>query len=649
MSALTSDRPPAENVPPSEAPLSARRERTPARLLPLAIGALGVVYGDIGTNPLFALKECFHGPHPVAPTHDNVLGVLSLVFWALIGVVTVKYLALVMRAHNDGEGGTLALLALLPRARRPRASGNPGLLAMVILFGSALLFGDGIVTPAISVLSAVEGVGLAIPAAKPFAVYATAAILVVLFLMQRRGTHRIGAVFGPVMVVWFAVIGALGLPWIVRHATVLHALNPAYAARLLVHGGWAAFLVLGAIVLVVAGGEALYADMGHFGRKPISLAWYCVVLPCLLLNYFGQGAFVLENPSYADSTFYALVPRWGLFPMILLATAATVIASQALISGAFSLTRQAVQLGYWPRVTIVHTSAEHEGQIYVPEINALLMVACITLVLAFKVSDALAAAYGLAVTGTMLVTSIAFFEVARTRWRWPLWTCVAVLALFLSFDVPFLVANLPKIGEGGWVPLVVGALMFALMTTWTTGRARLFKAIQARTLRLEDFIGCDEVGRCHRIPGTAVFLTANPSGIPPVLRHHVRHNRVLHEDVILLSIATSDAPLVAPDARVSIEELRGGFWRVVASYGFMETPNVPAVLTACVRAGNWIDVENVTYYLGRETILGDASTKGMARWRRRLFAYLARNAQSATAFFGIPADKVVEVGIQLDL
>jgi KUP system potassium uptake protein len=609
--------------------------------LALALGALGVVYGDIGTNPLFALQECFAGSAPLAPTHENVLGVLSLVFWALTLVIATKYLGFVMRASNGGEGGILALLALVPEKR-------PKILVLLVLFGAALLYGDGVITPAISVLSAIEGLKVAAPSLSSLVVPLTVTILIVLFLAQKRGTERIGNVFGPVMIVWFLAIAVVGLLQIVRHPVVFAALDPRYAVRFFAHGGRHAFLVLGAIVLCIAGGEALYADMGHFGRKPIALAWYAVVMPCLLLNYFGQGAYLLGGGSMTISPFYSIVPAPAVVPMVVLATAATVIASQALISGAYSLTHQAVQLGFFPRVDIVHTCKDQSGQIYVPFVNAGLMVACVALVLGFGASDKLAAAYGLAVTGTMSITSVAYFVVLTRTWKWPIWRALPLVAFFMAFDLAFLVANVSKFFAGGWVPVGLGLVVFVVMTTWIAGRRILRAHFTGASYPTQSFLDDIAQTKPPRVRGTAVFMSANPSGVPNVLLHHFKHNQVLHESVVLLSIVNVDAPYVPGDRRVELEALGQGVYRLVAKYGFMEAPDAPALLEACAPLGLRAEPSRTTYYLGRETLIASGA-KGMPRWAKHLFAFISRNAQSATGYFGIPPNRVVELGMQISI
>jgi len=612
----------------------------------LVVAALGVVYGDIGTSPLYAMREAFAGPHAVQPTAPHVLGVLSLVFWSLAAVISLKYLVFIMRADNRGEGGLFALLALAtPKEGRPA---RRTALVSLALFGAALLYGDGAITPAISVLSAVEGLSVATTAATPFVLPLTVLILVALFLVQRRGTAGIGRVFGPIVLLWFASLAVLGLRQIVRAPSVLAAVNPVYGVRFFADDPWQAFALLGTIFLVVTGGEALYADMGHFGPWPIRRGWFAIVWPALLLNYFGQGALLLADPDLAPNLFYATVPRPLLYPMVALATAATIIASQAMISGAFSLTRQAVQLGYWPRMTIVHTSEETEGQIYVPEINWGLMLACVWLVLVFRSSSNLAAAYGLAVTGTMAITSVVYFVVVTRRWRWPLWRAALLVGLFLSFDLAFLGSALLKFEEGGWFPVLVGAAIFAVMATWKDGRAVLAARMADTSLPIGMVIEDISRRRPARVPGTAVFMFSNPEGAPPALLHHLKHNKMLHERVVLLSILSSDAPRVPAGERVTVEPLGEGFFRVVARYGFMESPNVPEVLRLCRAFGLETDLMTASFYLSRETLLTTGRGK-MMRWRKALFAILARNARPATAYFRLPPGRVVELGMQVEL
>jgi KUP system potassium uptake protein len=637
-------------------------------LAKLALGAIGVVYGDIGTSPLYAVRECVTVPHGVAPDPANIFGVLSLVFWSITLVVSVKYLLYVMRADNKGEGGVLALMALVGRptptadARTDESGATPAspratwtglrrtkmMLIMLGLFGAALLYGDGVITPAISVLSAVEGLEVATNAFSSLVVPITCLILVGLFAVQKRGTGGIGAVFGPITLVWFVAIAAIGLPWVARHPSILLAVNPVHALRFFAAHGGHGFLVLGSVVLCVTGGEALYADMGHFGTRAIRTAWYSCVFPALLINYFGQGALLLERPAAAANPFYALVPQGWLIPMVVLATLATVVASQALISGAFSLTRQAVQLGYLPRVTIVHTSGETEGQIYIPEVNWLLMLACVALVLGFRSSNNLADAYGIAVTGTMAITSGLFYFCARDLWHWRRARALAVVGLFLTFDLSFFAACSAKIAHGGWFPLLVAAGVFTVMVTWKRGRALLAERITAESLPLPLFLADIEYSKPYRVPGTAIFLSSTRRGTPNVLLHHFKHNKVLHKQVVLLSITTDAVPEVADDDKVRLKEFGSGFWGVTAHYGFKESPDALDILRRCRALGLPINEAETSFYLGRETLL---STKGhgMAEWRKLLFRFLSRNARSATDFFKIPPNRVVEIGAQIEL
>ncbi len=623
----------------------------PAAGIKIAIAALGVVYGDIGTSPLYALRECFLAPHGVAISEVNVKGVLSLFFWALTLVIVVKYLTFVLRADNNGEGGILALLALL----KPKGTvGDQALprgvkvLALLGLFGAALLYGDGVITPAISVLSAVEGLSVATKVFDPVVVPITAVILVALFLVQKRGTDMVGRLFGPATIVWFATLIATGLPWIVRHPEILKSIDPRYAVSFFVHNGRHGFLILGSVVLCITGGEALYADMGHFGRRPIKLAWYTIVFPALLVSYFGQGALYLERGASVQNPFYELTSGWIQYPVVAIATVATVVASQALISGAYSLTRQAIQLGYWPRMTVVHTSTATEGQIYMPDVNQALMVACLALVFGFKSSSALAAAYGIAVTGTMAITTILFYAVVRLRKTMHPVLAAILLVTFLVIDLSFFSANATKLLDGGWFPIAVAALMFVLMTTWKRGRAALGKFMADATLPLDVFLTDLSINPIHRIPGTGVFMTSNPNGVPPVLLHHVKHNRVLHEHVVLLSVQTLTVPEVPASDRAAVTKLSEGFFQVQARYGFMESPNVPDILSRCGKEAFPIGEHEVTYYLGRETLL-TTGTSRLATWRKRIFALMSRNAQPATAFFNIPPNRVVELGTQVQL
>jgi KUP system potassium uptake protein len=628
----------------------------------LALGALGVVYGDIGTSPLYAFKECFFGPHRFAVTTANVLGILSLIFWSLNFVVTFKYLSMVMRADNRGEGGILALLALVRPAGPLTGTGR--LLIATGLFGSALLYGDGIITPAISVLGAIEGLSVATPALERWVVPIAFVIVLALFAFQRYGTARVGAVFGPITAVWFICIAVLGVLGISHEPAVLRALDPRYAVEFFTREGLTGITVLAAVILVVTGGEALYADMGHFGRRPIRVAWFAIVLPALVLNYFGQGALLLNNPAAARNPFYALVPSWALYPMVGVATAAAVVASQALISGAFSLTRQAVQLGYSPRMKIIHTSSSTIGQIYIPTVNTIMMLACLGLVVAFQSASALALTYGVALSGTMTITTILFAIVMWRLWGWSKWKVAAITALFLTVDLAFVAANMLKVPMGGWFPLLVAGFVYVLMSTWKKGRVRLSGIVRENTLPMDLFLEDIRRRQPYRVPGTAVFMTSDSGGAPPVLLHHLKHNKVLHEKVVLMSVHTEEIPQVGERHRVDCSDLGEGFYQVVAHYGFMETPDVPDVLRALGRVeGNGrpvpVKLANTTFYLGRETLIatpspkrksaGDGAPEGrrMGRWRKKLFILMTRNAQSATAYFGLPPNRVVELGAQI--
>jgi KUP system potassium uptake protein len=617
------------------------------QLAALSIAALGVVYGDIGTSPIYAMREALHGVHGVPPTHDNVLGLLSLILWALILVISIKYLVFVMRADNCGEGGMIALTALVtpatPSARRHRI-----VLVLLGLFGASLLYGDGMITPAISVLSAVEGLEVATPVFTPYVIPITIAILIALFWVQHRGTARIGSIFGPVMLVWFAVLAVLGIMQIVKHPAVLAAVDPSHAVRFFANNGSHGFLVLGSVFLAVTGGEALYADMGHFGIRPIRLTWFFFVLPALLLNYFGQGALVLVDPESAAHPFFRLSPHWALIPMVVLTTFATVIASQAVISGAFSLTRQAVQLGYLPRMHIQHTSITQIGQIYIPGLNWVLMIACVGLVIGFRSSSNLAAAYGVAVTTDMVFTSILFAVVARTRWNWTLPAVIALSAAFLSVDLAFWGASLLKIPSGGWFPLVVAGAVFTIMTTWNHGRAILAERIAERTVPFDKFLAEITANPPTRVEGTAVYMVRDPQGVPHALIQNLKHNRILHERIILLAVLTEATSHVSDADRVHIEQLAPTIYRVVAHHGFAEDPGVPELLERLRAAQFDVDPSQTTFFLGRETLLA-TNRPGMAIWRERLFTVLSRNARRATVFFRLPPDRVVELGAQIEL
>jgi len=633
----------------------------------LALGAVGVVYGDIGTSPLYALRECFHMLHTGEVSHENavlqVFGVVSLVTWALVIVVIGKYLTIALRADNQGEGGILALLALLTAnitGRSPGSPGSPGsgtelksagrrtAVIVLALIAGSLLFADGLITPAISVLGALEGIEVAAPAFGNFIIPMTVAILAGIFLIQRYGTGRIGVAFGPLMLIWFISIGVLGAIQIVKHPSVLQAANPWHAARLFIHEPLLAFLLLGSVVLVVTGAEALYADMGHFGRRAIRIAWYAAVMPALLLNYYGQAAIVMVDHTAAANPFWEIVPTALQIPMLIVATMAAIIASQALISGAYSLANQAVQLGYSPRLHVVHTSSTIAGQIYVPAINTIMMICCITLVLVFRESGALAAMYGLAVTGTMTVTSTLLYLVAVEQWRWPKWRARTVFGLFLIIDLTLLASNLTKLHHGGWVAVAIASGMFLIMIVWYLGRQILARPVYSISLPMKVLMKDVIAHRIVRVPGTAVFLAARPGVVPAVMLHHLKHNQVLHERVIMLSVQTAPVPKVADEQRVSVVETSHGFFEVTATYGFQETPDVPTALNACAARGLKVDPDLVSYYVGRVT-LRTAHHGGMPKVLKRLFAFLYLNERPVTAFFNLPANRVVELGRQLEL
>jgi len=614
----------------------------------LTLAALGIVFGDIGTSPLYALRECFHGPHALAVTSQNILGILSLVVWSLIVVISLKYVLYVMKADNRGEGGVLSLMALVTSKKKRRSKKATLTFIYMGLLGAALLYGDGMITPAISVLGAVGGLKNDTPFFEPYVVPITMTILILVFLPQRRGTARIGKVFGPVILVWFIAISLTGIRGIMMHPTVLWAMNPLYALDFFLANKWHAFLSLGAVILCITGGEALYADMGHFGRRPIRHAWFYVVLPALLLNYFGQGALLIEDPESAVNPFFHLVPEFALYPMVIIATLAAVIASQALISGAFSITRQAIQLGYLPRMTILHTSQDEIGQIYVPFVNWVLLASTLWLVVTFQTSSNLAAAYGIAVTTTMVLTTLLTSCVAKEQWRWNVFLAGSVSFVFLLVDLSFWGASILKIKDGGWFPLAIGAVILMLMVTWRKGREILARRLKEKTVPLDDFI--DGVGKSNptRVPGVAIFLTSNLHGTPPALAHNLKHNRVLHEKVIILMIKTLEVPHVSSDEQILFEKTKHGFYNVTAYYGYMDSPNVPGLLLKCKQPELQFLLSEITYFLGRETLI--ASKKpGMALWRERLFAVMSLNAQRATSYFKIPPNQVVEIGIQIEL
>ena len=616
-------------------------------MAPLVIGAIGVVYGDIGTSPLYTLRQCFSGAHRLALTPENVMGILSIIFWALIIVVTLKYIFLIMRADNRGEGGILALTALVARGL-PHQERRRWWLVGFGIFGAAMFYGDGMITPAISVLGAVEGLEIITPLLHPYIVPTTLVIIVLLFAIQKRGTASVGTLFGPVMCVWFVVLAVLGVIEIAQNPAVLAAVNPAYAVRFVAANPLVAFLALGAVVLAVTGTEALYADMGHFGATPIRRAWLFFVGPALVMNYFGQGALLLAHPEAIKNPFYLLAPQWALIPLVILATIAAIIASQAVISGAFSLTRAAVQMGYCPRLKITHTSAREIGQIYVPFINWTLLVAVMLLVLGFRNSDNLGGAYGIAVTLAMLIDSVLIFFVMRRLWHWPLAVALAIVIPLMLIDFAFLASNALKIPDGGWFPLAIGAVVFTLLTTWKRGRAVLLNRLNEDTMPLDVFIESIAGSPAHRVPGTAVFLTSTSNRVPHALLHNLKHNKVLHERVVFLTIVTRDIPRVDPRARVAIEDLTCEFWQIRADFGFTEDPDVPALLEACGRHGFEFDMMDTSFFVSRATLIATV-TPGMALWRERLFVSMSRNAVKATDFFRVPTNRVVELGTQVEL
>ena len=616
------------------------------QVLPVSLAAMGVVFGDIGTSPLYTMKEVFNGPHAVPVTPDNVLGILSLVFWALTIVVSLKYVVYIMRADNRGEGGIMALTSLAMRTNKSPRLG--ALMATLGLFGAALFYGDGMITPAISVLSAVEGLEIATPAFRPYVLPISLVVLTGLFVIQSKGTARVGAVFGPVMLFWFTTLGVLGAINVVRHPDVLQAINPAYAVAFFADNHWLGFLALGAVVLAITGGEALYADMGHFGRRPIKVAWFGYVFPALYLNYLGQGALIIDDPSAVKNPFYLLVPEPLLIPMVGLSTLATIIASQAVISGAFSLTKQAVQLGYSPRVHVVHTSDKEVGQIYVPNVNWMLLGAVIALVLGFRSSSALASAYGIAVTLTMMIDTVLAFFVVRALWHWGWARAVGFVALFFTVDFAFFSANSVKVLDGGWFPLAIGLAVYTLLMTWKKGREALAERMRQDTMPLEMFICSMFHDPPLRVPGTGVFMTTAPDGVPRALLHNLLHNKVLHARVVLVNVITEDIPYVPDVDRVKVEELDFGFYRVFVRYGFKDDPDIPAALALCESQGLPFELMESSFFLGRETLIPRTGAS-MARWRERLFIVMFRNAHSAADFFCIPANRVVEFGTQVEL
>ena len=650
----------ARPIPPS-ALHHVEDDPTGKRLAVLTLTALGVVYGDIGTSPLYAFHETFRPEHGLSATAPHVYGVLSLILWALLFTVTVKYVVFVLRADNRGQGGVFALLALLLQGSTEKQRRSRRRRAMIALglVGASLLYGEGIITPAISVLGAVEGLKTVSPVFGSFVVPLTVVILVTLFSVQRSGTDKVGKIFGPVMLTWFATLAIMGVWRISQAPGVLKAINPLWGFALLAEDPRMGFVLLGSVVLAVTGVEALYADMGHFGRRPVRLAWLTLVLPSLMLNYFGQGAMALQDPGVlGQNVFYAMAPRWFLYPLIALATMAAIVASQALISGAFSMTQQAIQLGYSPRMDVRHTSKDEAGQIYIPEINAALGVGSILMVLAFGSVARLSAVYGIAVTGTMAITSLLFHRVMLDRWKWSPARAIPITLAFLAIDLTFFSANLIKLADGGWVPVVLAATLFLLMSTWKAGRGELTGMMKRQSMPLGLFLQDLGPGKPHRVPGTAVFMTSDPEGVPVVLLHHLKHNKVLHERVVLLSVLVDEVPEVPQDLRLRMEPLSHGFSRVVARYGFMQTPDVKDILQACRGTGICGAPNQTTYYLGRERILVkdyDLATSEhpvkvmLHRWHVKLFAIMSRNARSAAEYFGIPPNRVVELGAQVEL
>lgn len=617
------------------------------RLATLSLAALGVVFGDIGTSPLYAIRECFHGEFSIPVTTPNVLGVLSLLIWALLLIVTLKYLTFIMKADNEGEGGILALTSLIISHSKKNKS-ERWILVGIGLFGAALLYGDGMITPAISVLSAVEGIQLVAPSFTPFMIPVTIAILAGLFLFQHHGTAKVGSFFGPIILIWFTSIGLCGLAEIIRYPQILQAVFPWYGIEFLMNNHAKGFMVLGAVFLAVTGAEALYADMGHFGKRPIRLTWLVLVLPALLMNYFGQGAVLLSEPEKSYNPFYALVPSWGLIPMVILATLATIIASQALITGVFSLTQQGIQLGYIPRLTVRHTSASHIGQIYVPAANWSLMFSTIALVAGFGSSSKLASAYGVAVTATMLISAVLFYYVARDLWNWNRTAINLLMGFFLIIDLSFFGASVSKLFHGAWFPLVIGFVLFTVMLTWKQGRQLLMTQIQDRTLTVAEFAESLAIQQPQRVKGQAVYLTANPDVVPMALLHNMRHNKILHSEVGLLNFSTERVPRVPNSKKVEVVQLNYGMYKIIARYGFMEYPNIRQVLALANQQGVHFRPEAISFFLNREKIVTGMKSK-MSVWRKKLFALMARNALSATAYYDLPSGQVIEIGVQVQI
>ncbi len=616
-----------------------------AALWKLAVGAIGIVFGDIGTSPLYAFKETFAGHHPLALDQEHIMGVISLMFWSMMAVVSLKYVSVIMRADNKGEGGSLALLALINRS-----SGQKKWTAGIVLLGvfaTALFYGDSMITPAVSVLSAVEGIAVAAPSFSGWILPIAVAILVALFSIQRTGTARVGAMFGPIMLGYFAVIATLGTLSVIKTPEVLWALLPSYAVHFFVIDGFAAFLALGSVVLAVTGAEALYADMGHFGRRPIRVSWLWFVLPALMLNYMGQGALLMRDASALQSPFYMLAPEYLRLPLVGIATMAAIIASQAVITGAFSVTQQGIQLGFIPRLRISHTSADTAGQIYIPLINWALMIAIILLVLTFQTSSNLTAAYGIAVTGAMLIDNFLIAVVLFGLWKWKKRYAVPLLALFFVVDLAYFTANMTKVPDGGWFPLLVGVVIFTLLTTWAKGRRLMVERMREAAMPIKVFIQ-SAASSATRVKGTAVFMTSTPEGVPHALLHNLKHNKVLHERVVLLTVKIADQPYVDDKDRVTLDDLGQGFHRMKILYGFMQEADVPAALQACSTCGGAFNMMDTSFFLSRQTLL-PSEHPGMRIWREKLFAWMLRNAESAMEFFRLPTNRVVELGSQVEI
>jgi len=637
----------AKHSPKAEEAHKSNDKSSTKYLLLLSLSALGIVYGDIGTSPLYALKECFYGAHHIEANRDNVFGVLSLIFWSLVLIISVKYILIVMRADNDGEGGILALMSLV-RSKESKTNKRNFIIIALGLFGASLLYGDGIITPAISVLSAVEGLKIATPFFSPYIIPLTIVILLTLFALQNKGTKGVGKIFGPITFLWFVVIATLGLISVLKTPEVLSSVNPYYAVNFFFENGFLGFVILGSVFLVITGGEALYADMGHFGKLPIRMVWFIVVLPCLLLNYFGQGALILRNPNAVENPFYYLAPEWVLYPLVILATLAAVVASQAMISGAFSMTFQALQLGYLPRMRILHTSEDERGQIYIPQLNWILCCATITLVLTFQSSSNLAAAYGIAVVTAMVITSVLMSVAMAKLWKWSTPVVILVSSFFLIIDLSFWGSNMLKVFQGGWVPLAMGALIYILMTTWQKGRKNLLEKIRQQTISLENFVTEFLSIRLIAIPGTAVYMSSTSNGTPAPLILNIKHNRLLHKQVIILTIKFHKIPHIRIEERIQVEQPTDGFYRVIANYGFMDITNIQQIIELLEKQGIKIKMDNTTFFLGRETLIPNPK-RGIRKLQDKVFILMSNNAQRATDFFNIPPNRVFEVGTQVEL